>query len=91
MIVVYVAPPVIALIPTGVIGLEAGLMATSVGMVMAMAVQPTLAFYGRSVFWGLAVPLIGVVYMIFTLKSAFQYWRGRGGMWKGRAQAWTRA
>jgi hopene-associated glycosyltransferase HpnB len=91
MIVVYVAPPVIALIPTSVIGLEAGLIATTAGMVMAMAVQPMLAFYGRSVFWGLAVPLIGVVYMIFTLQSALQHWRGRGGMWKGRAQAWTRA
>ncbi len=25
--------------------------------------------------------------MIFTLDSAYQYARGRGGRWKGRAQA----
>jgi hypothetical protein len=33
------------------------------------------------------MPLIGVFYAAFTIDSAVQYWRGRGGMWKGRAQA----
>jgi hypothetical protein len=27
------------------------------------------------------------MYMAFTLDSAYQHARGRGGMWKGRAQA----
>jgi hypothetical protein len=45
------------------------------------------AFYRRSPFWGLAMPLIGVFYAAFTIDSAVQHWRGRGGMWKGRAQA----
>jgi hypothetical protein len=31
--------------------------------------------------------MIGFVYALFTLDSAIQHWRGRGGMWKGRAQA----
>ena len=26
-------------------------------------------------------------YVAFTLDSAMQYWRGRGGYWKGRVQA----
>jgi hypothetical protein len=25
--------------------------------------------------------------MVFTLDSAVQHWRGRGGLWKGRVQA----
>ena len=29
--------------------------------------------------------------MLFTLDSAVQFWRGRGGMWKGRAQAMGKA
>ena len=33
------------------------------------------------------LPMIGFVYALFTLDSAIQHWRGRGGMWKGRAQA----
>jgi hopene-associated glycosyltransferase HpnB len=91
MIVVYVAPPVIALIPTFVIGLNAALIAATVSTVMAMAIQPVLGFYKRSVFWGLAVPLIALIYAMFTLQSAIQHWRGMGGMWKGRSQAWTHA
>ncbi|HLJ52053.1 MAG TPA: hypothetical protein VKT24_01635, partial [Rhizomicrobium sp.] len=54
---------------------------------MALVFQPILNFYRLSPLWGLALPLIGVVYALFTLDSALQHWRGRGGMWKGRAQA----
>ena len=54
---------------------------------MSAAFQPMLHFYRRSPLWGLALPVIGVFYAAFTIDSAVQYWRGRGGMWKGRAQA----
>jgi hypothetical protein len=39
------------------------------------------------VVWGLALPAIAAIYMAFTVDSAYQHARGRGGMWKGRAQA----
>ena len=58
---------------------------------MAMSLVPMLRFYGRSPFWGLALPAIGLLYASFTLDSAVQHWRGRGGMWKGRAQAMRQA
>jgi hypothetical protein len=54
---------------------------------MAFAFRPTLRFYGLSSLWGLALPTIAAIYMAFTLDSAYQHARGRGGMWKGRAQA----
>lgn len=54
---------------------------------MTIAFQPILKFYRQSPFWGLALPLIGLFYAAFTIDSAVQHWRGRGGMWKGRAQA----
>ena len=53
---------------------------------MALALQPTLRFYGISRLWGAAIPAIAAVYLAFTLDSACQQLRGRGGMWKGRAQ-----
>ena len=56
-------------------------------IVMALAFQPMLRFYGRATVWGLALPLIAAAYLAFTLKSAYLYWRGRGGLWKGRVQA----
>jgi hopene-associated glycosyltransferase HpnB len=52
---------------------------------MALALQPTLRFYGLSRWWGMAMPAIAVAYLAFTLDSALQHWQGRGGMWKGRA------
>jgi hypothetical protein len=54
---------------------------------MAMAFQPTLRFYRLNPLWGVALPTIALVYLVFTLDSAYQHARGRGGMWKGRAQA----
>jgi hypothetical protein len=46
-----------------------------------------LHFY-RLGFWrGALLPLIGACYVAFTLASAIDHWRGRGGMWKGRPQA----
>jgi hypothetical protein len=37
--------------------------------------------------WGPALAAIAAIYMAFTIDSAYQHARGRGGMWKGRAQA----
>jgi hopene-associated glycosyltransferase HpnB len=54
---------------------------------MALSFQPTLRFYRRSPLWGLALPIIGALYTAFTVQSAIDVWRGRGGAWKGRAQA----
>jgi hypothetical protein len=46
-----------------------------------------LRAYRRSPLWGIALPLIATLYGAFTLRSAIDVWRGRGGQWKGRAQA----
>lgn len=81
--VVYAAPPLLALFGQGVARF-AGIAAWAL---MAIAFQPMLAFYRRSPFWGLALPLIAAFYAGCTLLSAWQHMRGRGGMWKGRAQA----
>lgn len=56
-------------------------------LLMAFSFQPMLRFYRVSPLWGLALPAIGAAYTVFTVQSALQMWRGRGGLWKGRAQA----
>ena len=79
----FVAPVALTLFASGLprlLGLYAWL-------VMAFAFQPTLRFYRVSFLWGAALPAIAVMYMAFTVDSAYQHARGRGGMWKGRAQA----
>jgi hopene-associated glycosyltransferase HpnB len=79
----YLAPPLLALFAQGGarwLGLLAWLM-------MAAAFQPILRFYRLSPAWGIALPGIALLYMLYTLDSAYQYARGRGGTWKGRVQA----
>ena len=80
---VYLAPVMTALFAWGISQL-AGWLAW---IIMAVMFQPILRFYRLSPLWGAALPLIGVFYAAFTLESAFQHWAGKGGMWKGRAQA----
>jgi hypothetical protein len=54
---------------------------------MALAFQPTLRFYRLSPLWGVALPAISFLFMLYTLDSAYQYAAGKGGAWKGRVQA----
>ena len=79
----YLAPVAFALFAGGYAQL-AGILAW---LAMALAFWPTLRFYGLPVVWGVALPAIAAIYMAFTIDSAYQHARGRGGMWKGRAQA----
>ena len=83
---VYLAPPLLALFGQG-LARWAGLAAWGL---MALAFQPTLRLYRRSPLWGVALPAIAAAYSAFTLQSAIDVWMGRGGRWKGRAQAITR-
>jgi hopene-associated glycosyltransferase HpnB len=78
--VTCLAPPLLAVGTTG----APRLLAAAAWAQMALALQPTLRFYGVSRWWGAGMPVIAGVYLAFTLDSAFQHWRGRGGMWKGR-------
>ncbi len=79
----YLAPVALALFASGFAQL-AGILAW---LAMTMAFWPTLRLYGLPAVWGLALPAIAATYMAFTVDSAYQHARGRGGMWKGRAQA----
>ncbi len=85
--VMFLAPPLWALLGSGV-GRVAGLATWSL---MVVSLWPMLRYYGRLPIWGAALPVIGLLYALFTLDSALQHWSGRGGMWKGRAQAARRA
>ena len=79
----YLAPPVLALAGNGI----ARALGLAAWAGMAVAFQPMLRFYRRSPLWGVALPGIAAFYAGCTLLSAWQHWRGRGGLWKGRAQA----
>jgi hopene-associated glycosyltransferase HpnB len=83
LVLTFLVAPLCALFGTGLTQLFGAL---AWGL-MALAFQPMLRFYGVSPLWGATLPGIAAFYLIFTLDSAYQHWRGRGGMWKGRVQA----
>ncbi|GEO01583.1 glycosyl transferase [Novosphingobium sediminis] len=83
MVLVYLAPPVLALFGDGL----ARWLGLAAWAIMSLTFQPMLRFYRRSPLWGVALPGIAAFYLGCTMLSAWQHLRGRGGMWKGRAQA----
>jgi hopene-associated glycosyltransferase HpnB len=87
MLLVYAAAPALALCGAHL----ARWLGLAAWGLMTISFQPMLRYYRLSPLWGIALPLIGALYTVFTVQSAIQVWRGRGGMWKGRAQAMAAA
>jgi hopene-associated glycosyltransferase HpnB len=83
MALVCLAAPVLAAVGDG----AARWLGLAAWSLMAISFQPMLRYYRLSPLWGALLPAIGAIYTWFTVLSAVQVWRGRGGMWKGRAQA----
>lgn len=82
MCVIYLAPPVLAL------GMGAhGWPAWLAWIAMCCAYAPMLRYYGRSLLWAPALPLVALFYVSATVGSAVRFWRGKGGQWKARVQA----
>ena len=57
---------------------------------MTLTYLPTVRFYRLSPLWALLLPFAALFYSYATCISAARYWLGRGGQWKGRAQAQAR-
>jgi hopene-associated glycosyltransferase HpnB len=54
---------------------------------MTISYLPTVRFFGLSPLWAPTLPVAALFYSYATWVSAVRYWMGRGGQWKGRAQA----
>ena len=84
--VTYLAPPALTILaPRG----AASGMGALAWALMTAAYWPAVRYYRVNWFWAPMLPAIAVFYLGATLYSAIATWRGRGGMWKGRAQSAT--
>jgi hopene-associated glycosyltransferase HpnB len=83
MTLTYFVPPFMALFASG----RPQLFGIIAWALMAVSFQPVLRFYRLSPLWGVALPAISFLFMLYTLDSAYQYFAGKGGSWKGRVQA----
>jgi hopene-associated glycosyltransferase HpnB len=65
----------------------ARLLGFAAWLLMSASFLSTVRFYRLSMVWALLLPLTAVFYTYATWLSAVRYWRGKGALWKGRAQA----
>jgi len=80
---IYIAPPVLVCVGP----LPARLFGGAAWAMMSLAFLPVLRRYDCAPLRAPLLPLAALFYTAATIGSAIQYWRGRGGLWKGRAQA----
>ncbi|WP_096700988.1 glycosyltransferase [Magnetospirillum sp. 15-1] len=81
MLLVFVAPPLLAMRNGG--GASTGALAWAA---LTIAYYPMVRYYRLWPFWALALPLVSLFYLGATLHSAWMYYGGKGGEWKGRVQ-----
>jgi hopene-associated glycosyltransferase HpnB len=63
------------------------ILASTAISIMTATYGATVRFYGLPWLWALTLPFAAIFYGYATFLSAVRYWLGRGGQWKGRAQA----
>lgn len=83
MFVTYLAPVALLFVANS----SARLLGLTAWLLMTASFLPTVRFYRLSALWASLLPLAGLFYSYATWLSAARYWLGRGGLWKGRAQA----
>lgn len=84
---VYVAPP--ATLGAGLLTGDpvAAWAGAAAWMVMAGTYMPMLGYYRQSLWLAPLLPFTAVLYLLMTVDSAVQHYRGRGAAWKGRTYA----
>lgn len=83
MVLTFIAPPLLAIFATGL----PRFLGIVVWLAMTISYIPILRFYRLSPLWSLALPGIAALYLYYTIISAYDHVRGRGGQWKGRIHA----
>ncbi|MEU5317611.1 glycosyltransferase [Streptomyces sp. NPDC021056] len=84
---IYLVPPVAL-----VVGLVAGSTAAAVlgglaWLVMTGTYVPMLRYYRQPLWLAPLLPFTAFLYLLMTVDSAVQHYRGRGAAWKGRTYA----
>jgi hopene-associated glycosyltransferase HpnB len=81
--VTYLLPPLLVVFSHRLLP---ALLGAAAWLLMSLCFLPMVRFYRLFPLWAAALPVIAIFYMGATIHSAFRYWTGRGGKWKGRIQ-----
>ncbi|MEV5846304.1 glycosyltransferase [Streptomyces sp. NPDC051985] len=84
---VYLVPPA-AVLAGAVAGSAAtALVGAAAWLVMAATYVPMLRYYRQPLWLAPLLPFTAFLYLLMTVDSAVQHYRGRGAAWKGRTYA----
>lgn len=83
MFFTYLLPAVLVLYPNPAVRYTA----LGTWLLMSLLYLPSVRFFRLNALWAFLLPVAAFYYSYATLLSALRYWSGRGGQWKGRAQA----
>lgn len=83
MAVTYLLPPLLVVAAHRIAPAALG---GTAWLLMVLSYWPVLRLYRLNPLWALALPLAALFYVAATFHSAWKYWRGQGGEWKGRIQ-----
>ncbi|MET9675484.1 glycosyltransferase [Streptomyces sp. NPDC006482] len=87
LVVIYLVPPV-ALMAGAVAGdAPAAWAGGAAWAVMAGTYLPILRYYRQPLWLAPLLPFTALLYLLMTVDSAVQHYRGRGAAWKGRTYA----
>ncbi|MFD7876692.1 glycosyltransferase [Streptomyces sp. NPDC059766] len=81
---VYLAPPVTLVVGAALGDPAAAVLGGTAWLVMAGTYVPMLRYYRLSRWLAPLLPFTAFLYLLMTVDSAVQHYRGRGAAWKGR-------
>lgn len=84
MAIIYLVPPAMIVIGLFADSLHIVLLAIIVWLAMIASYVPTLRLYDRPIWWGLLLPVAGLLYTCMTVASAYRTLAGAGPQWKDR-------
>ena len=82
LLLIYLLPLVLLLSGSRTLAL----VGAAAYLLMWVTYSPMVRFYRLNATWALTLPFSAAFYLAATVHSALNYWSGRGGQWKGRAQ-----
>lgn len=81
---VYLAPPAALVAGAATGDGPAGILGGLAWLVMAGTYVPMLRYYRQPLWLAPLLPVTAFLYLLMTVDSAVQHYRGRGAAWKGR-------
>ncbi|OUC89799.1 glycosyltransferase [Streptomyces swartbergensis] len=84
---VYLVPPVAVVVGMAAGDAAAAVVGGAAWLVMTGTYVPMLRYYRQPMWLAPLLPFTAFLYLLMTVDSAVQHYRGRGAAWKGRTYA----